>query len=320
MPEATGQRTAPWDGVAPGWWINSVQRHAAVQWVARIAARSRSAASGLWRGLALPLLALALLALLALFLRKVPERRVAAVKYTDPSKQVEDETAARTALAQIVGGGVLLVGLYFTARNLHATEEGKITDRFSKAIELLGSEKVEVRLGGIYALERIARDSERDHWTVMEVLTAYVRENAPSRRTSEATTDQQTKNKRPRTDMQAILTVLGRRVREHERVEQHIELTGTDLTGALLVGADLRGADLAGADLASAHLRGAHLTGAVLRRADLTHAHYLTWEQINVAHNVDQAKLPSYLQIARQAGSTETPDGGTQQEQPDGDS
>ncbi len=38
---------------------------------------------------------------------------------------------------------------------------------------------LEVRLGGIYALERIARDSPKDHWTIMEVLTAYVRENSP---------------------------------------------------------------------------------------------------------------------------------------------
>jgi hypothetical protein len=37
-----------------------------------------------------------------------------------------------------------------------------------------------VRLGGIYALERIARDSESDHWAVMEVLTAFVREQPPA--------------------------------------------------------------------------------------------------------------------------------------------
>ena len=36
-----------------------------------------------------------------------------------------------------------------------------------------------IRLGGIYALERIAKDSEKDHGPIMEVLTAYVRENAP---------------------------------------------------------------------------------------------------------------------------------------------
>ncbi|MEM7178897.1 MAG: hypothetical protein AAF503_14460 [Pseudomonadota bacterium] len=39
---------------------------------------------------------------------------------------------------------------------------------------------LEVRLGGIYALERIAQDSLRDHIQVMEILCAYIRNNAPA--------------------------------------------------------------------------------------------------------------------------------------------
>src|SRR5205085_43814 len=98
-----------------------------------------------------------------------------------------------------LGGMVVLVGVYFTWQQLITTQEGQITDRFTKAIDQLGksdspsSDEPEtkkgltpsresllaVRLGGIYALERIARDSPRDHWQIMEVLTAYVRQNAP---------------------------------------------------------------------------------------------------------------------------------------------
>jgi len=72
-------------------------------------------------------------------------------------------------------------------------EQGLITDRINKAVEQLGAEKtikdgdhektvpnLEVRLGAIYALERIAQDSLRDHIPVMEILCAYVRINAPS--------------------------------------------------------------------------------------------------------------------------------------------
>jgi ABC-type nickel/cobalt efflux system permease component RcnA len=90
-----------------------------------------------------------------------------------------------TLLAQIVAGLVLLLGVYLTYRRVTSAEnavevaqEGQITERFTRAIEQLGDEKLAVRLGGIYALERIARDSERDHWPIMEVLTAFVRENA----------------------------------------------------------------------------------------------------------------------------------------------
>src|SRR5215475_11967808 len=88
------------------------------------------------------------------------------------------ENNARLTIAQIIGGLVALLGLYATFKNVRVAEEGKLTERFSKAVELLGSEKLDVRLGGIYALERIARDSRKDHWTVMEILTAFVREQS----------------------------------------------------------------------------------------------------------------------------------------------
>ncbi len=53
-----------------------------------------------------------------------------------------------------------------------------MTDRYTKATEQLGSDKLDVRIGGIYALERIARDSARDHPAVMEVLAAFIREHS----------------------------------------------------------------------------------------------------------------------------------------------
>jgi hypothetical protein len=96
-------------------------------------------------------------------------------------------------MAQIAGGLALLFGLYFTWRRveisqktLEVQQDQQVTERFTRAIDQLGATddmgdpRLEIRLGGIYALERIARDSpERDYSTVMEVLTAYVRENAP---------------------------------------------------------------------------------------------------------------------------------------------
>ena len=89
-----------------------------------------------------------------------------------------------------LAAGVFAAGaLAFTARNftlsrrtLNLTEQGQVTDRYTKAIEQLGSDKLDVRIGGIYALERIARDSPRDHPTVMEVLTAFIREHSHEQR------------------------------------------------------------------------------------------------------------------------------------------
>lgn len=67
---------------------------------------------------------------------------------------------------------------------LAINREGQITDRFTRAIDQLGkvddkgNKVVEIRLGGIYALERIAGESEEDYWPIMEILTTYVRQHA----------------------------------------------------------------------------------------------------------------------------------------------
>jgi hypothetical protein len=59
-----------------------------------------------------------------------------------------------------------------------ADHQRRITESFSKGIEQLASEKIEARLGGIYTLERISRESPDDYSVVIETLTAFVREHA----------------------------------------------------------------------------------------------------------------------------------------------
>jgi hypothetical protein len=86
--------------------------------------------------------------------------------------------AVRTQLLSL-GAGVFAAGaLIFTALNFILSRQGQMTDRYTKAITQLGSKEVDVRMGGIYALERVARDSARDHPTVMEVLAAFIREHS----------------------------------------------------------------------------------------------------------------------------------------------
>jgi hypothetical protein len=88
-----------------------------------------------------------------LLLWKLPQWQVATVPAM--KDRIDLESQSRQTLAQIVGGAVLLVGLYFTAQTLRTTQESQITDRFTKAIDQLGKDNLAVRLGGIYALERI---------------------------------------------------------------------------------------------------------------------------------------------------------------------
>ncbi len=166
------------------------------------------------------------------------------------------------------------------ARTFEPAEQGQVTDRYTKAIEQLGSDKLDVRIGGIYALERVARDSARDHPAVIEVLAAFIREHSHER-WPPSDPDGREQARRARPDVQATVTVVGRRdaKRDIERINLSganlfvAHLRGADLTGANLYSADLTGADLTGADLNSADLTRADLTRADLTRADLTGAH-----------------------------------------------
>ena len=114
-----------------------------------------------------------------------------------PERPIRRRKRSRKTWSTLVGGMAVLLSLLFTWENLQVTQDnlritqeaatrsqdltrqGQITERFTRAIDQLGSDKDEVRLGGIYALGRIARDSPPDHWPIMEILTAYVRKRAP---------------------------------------------------------------------------------------------------------------------------------------------
>jgi hypothetical protein len=138
---------------------------------------------------------------------------------------------------------------------------------------------VEVRLGAIYALEHIAFDSSRDHWTIMEVLTAYVRQNAP--KPSQVPTKEENEKaiaKGPATEIQAILTVLGRRRRSRRREQSFLDLGRSDLRGASLAWAHVErasfdGAHVEGARFSQAPVEGATYVGAHVKGASFDAAH-----------------------------------------------
>jgi hypothetical protein len=206
---------------------------------------------------------------------KVPQWQAASWR-GQPGVELKDlpklENDARTTLIQGLGGAVLLIGLYLTLRNLQVTQDKQITEHYTRAVEQLGSAKLEVRLGAIYALERIARDSERDHWPIMEILTAYVQRRVsigvkppPQEKTQPHKTPPTTRRSppKPAADIQAVLTVIGRRARTYDKGEdQRLDLSDTNLRWARLADAHLEGAYLVGAHLEETELWGAHLEGA----------------------------------------------------------
>jgi len=93
--------------------------------------------------------------------------------------------AVRTGLAAGAGAGAA-VGLMLAFRRQHhqevATElsdrdaiERRITELYTRAVEQLGSDKAPVRLGGLYALERLAQDNPAQRQTIVNVICAYLR-------------------------------------------------------------------------------------------------------------------------------------------------
>jgi hypothetical protein len=256
--------------------------------------------------------------------------------------QATQENQDRATLAQILGGVAIGIGLYYTWRrigiaekelkatqdnlevtqqnltvaqeNLKVSQEGQITERFTRAvnqlgaIDQLGNPAIEIRLGGIYALERIANESQKDgsptkdYWPIMEILTAYIRKNSSFKavgkkiftsismdvQANETTINEISDVDKLSLDIQAILTVIKRRkfffgsgesigldlqkthLRKANLVETH--LIRADLSGADLSNADLPGANLSGANLSGANLLGANLLGAKLVNANLSGA------------------------------------------------
>ena len=145
-------------------------------------------------------------------------------------------------------------------------QEGQITERFTRAIEQLGSDKIAIRLGGIYALERIAQDSpDKDQRQVIQVLTACVRENSQW----DGCLEREQSFQPVPTDIQAILAVLGRLNTGYEEPEQRLDLHSTNLQGAGLMRAKLQWAILTNANIQRANLSGSNLLGAMLTNANL---------------------------------------------------
>lgn len=179
----------------------------------------------------------------------------------DPRERFEIENQSRATLGQILSGVAVLTGLVFawqqlgsTTRSVQLSEQGQITDRFSRAVEQLGSDNLSARIGGIYALEQIARDSERDLVPAMEVLAEYVRETAGDGSATPTT------GATPARTVVAALRVIGNRTDEQVALQIEQGITCLDLTGSQLAGIELP----AGANLSALCLDEADLTGAIL--------------------------------------------------------
>lgn len=156
------------------------------------------------------------------------------------------------------------------------TPQGKTVAKWESWTET--EPNLEIRLGGLFTLERISQVSQREHVAVMETLCAYIRENATSRLEVEATNDHPAQYSTPRADIQMAIKILGRR--GPDRIKQEASLDPPyrlDLRGADLAVVDFSGgkfgpARLDRANLHSAWLDNTSFSGANFSSAILTEA------------------------------------------------
>ena len=217
-----------------------------------------------------------------------------------------------TTLVQSLGGVIIGITAYVGYRNLKigeenlkigqknlkVTEDKQVTERFSKSIEHLGSEKIDIRLGGIYALEQIAFDSAKYHWTIVEILSAFIREKRPIDSIDPVGID-----------VRAALIVIGRRNVRQDPSNNIINLKsvnlvdievlcanlpGVDFSKAILIRSNLSGLSITCANLTCANFSGANLSGAILHHADLRGANFTDTDLSNADlnhSNLNQADL-----------------------------
>lgn len=236
-------------------------------------------------------------------------------RVADPQARIQLQQAqgqlqnnARSTLLQLFAGLLVVAGAAATWRQVQVNRDGQITDRFSRAVEHIASDNVEVRTGGLYVLERVSRDSPKDRLSVQVTIGSFVHNRSPWRVGSPDGPEHPTKEvdvslpwlrvRAP--DVQTAMAILSRRpdspdglVLRLSRVDlrsvqlENRALNGADLRWSNLARAwlrgsrldhcdcfatDLRKANLVGASLRKASLRNAHLVGADLRDADLTGA------------------------------------------------
>lgn len=216
-----------------------------------------------------------------------------------------------TTIATLITSLAAVAALLFTGLTLQQTRDqnqlaasGQITDRFNAAVTSLSSGTETIRIGGIYALQRIMQDSPRDQPSVIQVLAGFIREEAPQEVTKPVTTSLtsaglsiETIYFPPALDIQTALTVLATRNPADDAGALidlvGAKLTSVDLRDAHLADVDLYGADLSDSDLSSADLRDSNLANADLKDTFLSNADLASTDL--EAANLKNAKLDGVI-------------------------
>ena len=194
-------------------------------------------------------------------------------------------------------------------RQVEASQQGLLNERYQRGAEMLGSAVLAVRLGGIYALQRLANEHPGEyHVQIMRLLCAFIRNptvdgkreiGLTDHKTGETTEPDDGGYARPRQDVEAAMEAIATRSKigiDLERDDDFrldlrnadigalrlLRLTNVDLSGAQLTDANLsgiwlsKGTDLSsitegyGVNLSKARLNGVNFSSSNLWEANLS--------------------------------------------------
>ncbi len=179
------------------------------------------------------------------------------------------------------------------------TEQGLITDRINKAVEGLckndadGNPFIQVRVGALYALERIAQDSIRDHVRIIKILCAYIRNTSPNDTEIDTTVI-------IRDDIRTIQVIIRGR-NEWPEYNIRLEMEAADITTFDFYNCYLKRAELQWANLSDSNFYKANLQNAWLNHANLSRAR-LTEVDITGAILTDAETSGAYAQTGNFLG------------------
>ncbi|ELS56725.1 pentapeptide repeat-containing protein [Streptomyces viridochromogenes] len=200
-----------------------------------------------------------------------------------------------------------------TNDNLRIAEQDTVANRFNTAAANLAHRSPNVRLAGLFLLERIIQDSPRDQTTILQLLCSYVRDHAPADPSRPAIGLRWEDVAEDVRQAVVIIDNYGDNGVSYDLsgvrlpgLTLLIDLGGFDFGGAQLPGADfmhanLSQADLTDADLRGADLRGANLSHAVLDGADLRGA-LLDGAVLTDVTYTSRTRWPEGFRIPRTAG------------------
>lgn len=212
------------------------------------------------------------------------------------SLDLKDQMEVIRLAVMIISTFAAVFGAVYVYQNFKINEKKLLTDRFSKAVEQLGTTSNRtVVLGGIYALSKIAQDSPEYHWLVMKVIASFVRGKALEFSPSGATNPQDYPRVHP--EIQEAINVIAQRDYTKDLHNETLDLSGSVLFRANLINANFKRVNLREANFGRTNLKGvdfseANLEKAIFLEADLSQA-ILQCANLKEAIYCNETKFPS---------------------------